>query len=38
MAVPRGVRQIGWFVALWAGGVGTILVIGYLIRLVLMPG
>ncbi|SMQ86204.1 hypothetical protein SAMN06295905_3507 [Devosia lucknowensis] len=38
MAVPQGVKQLGWFVIIWAGGVGVILAIGFLIRLVLMPG
>ena len=38
MAVPKALRQMGWFVALWAAGVGTVLTLGYIIRLVLVPG
>lgn len=35
MAIPKGVRQIGWFVLLWGGGVGLILAISLAIRFAL---
>ena len=36
---PQGgaLRRVGWFVALWAGGVLTVGVVGFAIKLVLMP-
>lgn len=37
MAVPKALKQVGWFVTLWAGGVVAILVAGFVIRAVLMP-
>ncbi|MBD8064979.1 DUF2474 family protein [Devosia sp. PTR5] len=33
---PR-VRQIGWFVALWVGGVAAVTIVGLVIRLFLAP-
>ena len=30
-------RRIGWFVALWAGGVATVAAVGFAIKLALMP-
>lgn len=35
MAVPKGIKQLGWFLALWAGGVAVILTVGLIIRSVL---
>lgn len=31
---PR-LRQLGWFVALWGGGVVTVLIVALLIRMML---
>ena len=28
-------RQLAWFLALWAGGVGTLLAVGSLLKLIL---
>lgn len=30
-----GLKEIGWFIALWGLGVGTILIVGGLIKLVI---
>jgi hypothetical protein len=35
MHVQKSLKQVGWFVALWAMGVGTILAVGLIIRLAL---
>lgn len=32
-----GLKEIGWFIALWAGGVLTVSIVGLLIRAVLAP-
>lgn len=32
-----GLKEIAWFVALWAGGVMTVSLVGLLIRAVLVP-
>jgi len=32
-----GLKEIAWFIALWAGGVLTVSLIGLLIRAVLVP-
>lgn len=30
-------RRLGWFVLLWAAGVGTVAAVAYALRLVLRP-
>jgi hypothetical protein len=37
MHMPKGLKQVGWFVALWAGGVAVVAIIGLIIRSILMP-
>jgi hypothetical protein len=31
----RTLKRVGWFIALWAGGVATLTVVGFTIRAVL---
>lgn len=30
-----GLREVGWFIALWCLGVGAVLIVGQVIRLVI---
>ncbi len=33
--MPTGVQRLVWFVALWVGGVGAVVLIGLVIRMFL---
>jgi Protein of unknown function (DUF2474). len=33
--MPAGVQRLVWFVALWVGGVGAVVVVGLVIRMFL---
>ena len=35
--MPEWLRRVGWFVALWVGGVALLAVVAYGIRLMIMP-
>jgi hypothetical protein len=34
---PRLLQRLAWFVALWLGGVGTVALISYILRLWIAP-
>lgn len=38
MRLPPFAKKWMWFVALWVGGVATVTVVAYAIRLLILPG